>query len=78
MALKWFEANGYGDTSVTQRGIEFINQLSRTVYEYRCRTSSYRRAAISLHPIVRAEESLGALMSPRGVLRNKFYRLMGV
>ncbi len=78
VALKWFEANGYGDTSITQRGIEFINQLSRTVYEYRCRTSSYRRAAISLHPIVRAEESLGALMSPRGVLRNKFYRLMGV
>jgi hypothetical protein len=33
---------------------------------------------VSLHPIVRAEESLGSLFSPCGVLRNNFYRLMGV
>jgi hypothetical protein len=78
VALKWFDGNGYCDGLINSQGVEFINQLSRTVYEYRCRESSYWRAATSLHPIVRAEESLGSLFSPMGVLRNNFYRLMGV
>jgi len=78
VSRKWFEARGYGADQVTVRGIEFINQLSRTLYEYRCRESSYRRAAISLHPIVRAEESLGALFGPRQQLKNNFYRLTGL
>ena len=54
---------------------DFVDKLSRTVYEYRCRERSYGRAAISLHPIVRAEESLGSLFQPLSILSNRFYRL---
>lgn len=54
---------------------DFVDKLSRTVYEYRCRECSYGRAAISLHPIVRAEESLGSLFQPLSILSNRFYRL---
>lgn len=66
----WFEANG--------KDRQFIDQLSRTIYLYRCRERSYKRAAVSLHPIVRAEESLGALFYPTGMLTNRFYRLTGL
>lgn len=53
----WFEARGRYDW-------DFVDQLSRTIYEYRCRERSYDRAAVSLHPIVRSEESLGSLFAP--------------
>lgn len=65
---KWFELRG-GDW-------DFVNKLSKTIYEYRCRERSYERAPISLHPIVRAEESLGALFTPSAMLTSKFYRLI--
>jgi hypothetical protein len=78
VSRKWFEAHSYGADHVTARGVEFVNQLSRTLYEYRCRESSYRRATISLHPIVRAEESLGALFGSHEQLRNHFYCLTGL
>lgn len=68
--LQWFEARG--------RDWDFINRLSRTIFEYRCRERSYGRAAVSLHPIVRAEESLAALFSAPGVLITRFYRLTGL
>jgi hypothetical protein len=55
---------------------DFVDQLSRTIYEYRCRERSYGRAAISLHPIVRAEESLGSLFQPLSILSNRFYHLV--
>ena len=78
-SLKWFIARGYGSQNrVYQSGADFINQLSRTLYEYRCRECSYERSAISLHPIVRAESSLRALFSPSGLLRSNFYRLTGL
>ena len=78
-SLKWFVARGYGSPEkVNPSGIDFINQLSRTLYEYRCRECSYERAAVSLHPIVRAESSLGALFSPSRMLKNNFYRLTGL
>lgn len=64
----WFEARGSYDW-------DFVNQLSRTIYEYRCRERSYDRAAVSLHPIVRGEESLGSLFAPLSILTNRFYRL---
>lgn len=78
-SLSWFFSRGYGSPgAVNQSGAEFINQLSRTLYEYRCRDKSYDRAALSLHPIVRAESSLRALFSPGGMLKNNFYRLTGL
>lgn len=78
-SLKWFAARGYGSRErVHQSGSDFINRLSRTLYEYRCREANYARAAISLHPIVRAESSLGSLFSPGGMLRSRFYRLTGL
>ena len=64
----WFEARGHFDYA-------FIDQLSRTVLEYRCREQSYGRAPVSLHPIVRAEESLGALFAPSQSVTSNFYRL---
>lgn len=64
----WFEARGRYDW-------DFVDQLSRTIYEYRCRERSYDRAAVSLHPIVRSEESLGSLFAPLSILTNRFYRL---
>lgn len=54
---------------------EFVDKLSRTIYEYRCRERSYDRAAVSLHPIVRGEESLGSLFDPTSILTHRFYRL---
>jgi hypothetical protein len=78
-SLKWFVARGYGARQeVYPNGADFINQLSRTLYEYRCRDAGYERAAVSLHPIVRAESSLGSLFTPGGLLRSRFYRLTGL
>lgn len=54
---------------------DFVDKLSRTIYEYRCREKSYDRATVSLHPIVRGEESLGALFTPLNLLTHRFYRL---
>lgn len=54
---------------------EFVDKLSRTIYEYRCKEQSYDRSAVSLHPIVRGEESLGSLFDPTSILTNRFYRL---
>lgn len=75
VSQKWFTAKGYGENEINSAGKEFINQLTRTIYEYRCRQQNYRRMNISLEPIVRAEESLGALFCPPNYLKNKFYRL---
>ena len=65
---EWFEnycANGW----------DFVDKLSQTICEYRCREKSYDRASVSLHPIVRGEESLGSLFIPTNVLTHRFYRL---
>ncbi|MBD2001412.1 hypothetical protein H6G00_33270 [Leptolyngbya sp. FACHB-541] len=69
-SLKWFQKHKLGE--------DFINHLSRTVYEYRCRESSYDRAPVSLHPIVRGEQSLGSLLIPMSTLKSQFYRLTGL
>ena len=65
---KWFE--NYCDNEW-----DFVDKLSRTICEYRCREQSYDRASVSLHPIVRGEESLGALFDPPSILNHRFYRL---
>ena len=54
---------------------DFVDKLSRTICEYRCREQSYDRASVSLHPIVRGEESLGSLFDPPNILTHRFYRL---
>jgi hypothetical protein len=65
---KWFE-------QVKERDFRYIDQLSCLLYDYRCRDQSYSRAAVSLHPIVRAEQSLAALFQPLPMLMNRFYRM---
>lgn len=57
------------------RDWNYINRLSRLICDYRCRDESYDRAAISIHPIKRAEDSLGALLTDGEVLTNRFYHL---
>jgi hypothetical protein len=56
----------------------FVNRLSRWVIDARCRQQSYGRMAVSLEPIVRAEDSLKSLFTPFGVLRNRFLRRSGL
>lgn len=64
--------------STLEKNFGYINRLSRLICRLRCRDQSYGRAAVSLHPIQRAEESLGAMMVPNEVLVNRFYRLTGL
>lgn len=54
---------------------DYLNRVSRLVYDYRCRDEGYSRAPVSLHPIQRAEESLGALFTESDTLISRFYRL---
>jgi hypothetical protein len=61
-----------------QQDESFVNRLSRAIYEYRCKESSYRRAPVSIQPIVRAEESLGALYQPVGRIVADFYHKAGL
>lgn len=53
----------------------YVNRLSRLICRLRCHDQSYGRAPVSLHPIQRAEESLGAMFAPGEVLINRFYHL---
>lgn len=71
VSKSWFE-------NVVQKDFSFVDQLSRTLYEYRCRSTGYGRMAISLHPIMRAEQSLGAIFPPGTALVHRFYRLTGL
>jgi hypothetical protein len=56
----------------------FVSRLSRWLIDARCRQQSYARMAVSLEPIVRAEDCLKSLFTPFGVLRNRFLRHAGV
>jgi hypothetical protein len=56
----------------------YVTRLSRLLYDYRSRDSGYDRAAVSLHPIVRAEQLLGALFAPMPALTSRFYRFAGI
>lgn len=55
-----------------------INRLSRIVMQYRSRDEGYERAAVSIHPIQRAEQSLGALFTEANTLIQRFYHLTGL
>jgi hypothetical protein len=52
-----------------------LNRLSALACEYRSRDPSYGRALVSIHPIQRAEESLGSLFTAIDTLMSRFYRL---
>jgi len=65
---EWFEIT-------MGRTFEYVDRLSLVLYAYRCRERSYGRADISLHPIVRAEQTLGALFHPLSLLTSRFYRM---
>jgi hypothetical protein len=69
--LRWFE-------NQQSRDFGILDRLSETIYRYRCRQRSYGRAPVSLHPIVRGEESLGSLLTPFTALRSRFFRLNGI
>lgn len=53
----------------------YIDRLSRLVCEYRCKDKSYERASVSLYPIQRAEECLGALFAGADSIIYRFYNL---
>jgi hypothetical protein len=69
-SLRWFERTG--------RDWSVIDRLTRAIYDFRCRERSYGRAPVSLHPIVRAEELLGALFTAPSGLAARFYRIVGL
>ena len=78
VAWAWFQKRNGNTDRLTSEGREWVDQISQTIFEYRCRDKGYGRAAVSLDPIVRAEETLGALFQPSSVLVSRFYRLTGL
>lgn len=58
----------------------YLDRLSNATVEMRCRRgiAAYARGPVSLEPIVRAEESLGALFAPLPSLVESFYRTAGL
>ncbi|TAK28736.1 MAG: hypothetical protein EPO21_22180 [Chloroflexota bacterium] len=71
LPLHWFEARA----SSCSPDVEYVAHLCRTLCAYRSLDSSYARAPVSLHPIVRAEQLLGALFTSGSILMQRFYRL---
>ncbi|RAQ93966.1 hypothetical protein [Thermogemmatispora tikiterensis] len=56
----------------------YIDYLSHIIYSYRCKNHSYGRAAISIYPIQRVEETLEALFTPNEMLVQRFYRYTNI
>jgi hypothetical protein len=69
--LPFFEDN-------LERDWNYIGRVSRLICDYRCRDEGYSRAGISIHPIQRAEESLGSLFTQTDTLISRFYHLTGL
>jgi hypothetical protein len=57
---------------------DYLNRLSNALLRLRCRQGSYARAAVSLEPIVRAEDSLKSLLTSPATLAQRFYHLTGL
>jgi hypothetical protein len=53
----------------------YADRLAVTLFALRTRRAEYGRAAVTLDPVLRAEESLGALFSPMRQVQSQFYRL---
>jgi hypothetical protein len=60
------------------RDFGYIDSLSRFLCERRTRDGSYSRAAVTLHPIQRAEDALRACFAPQDTLVSRFYHLTGL
>jgi hypothetical protein len=56
----------------------YLDRVSNALLRLRCRQGSYARAAVSMEPIVRAEESLKSLLTPPTTLAQRFYHLTGL
>jgi hypothetical protein len=56
----------------------YLDRISNALLHLRCRQSSYARAPVSMGPIVRAEESLKALLTPLASLAQQFYHSTGL
>ncbi len=75
IAWLWFAAQfGDGET-ISPDGISHVDAISQLIYNYRCGNAGYNRAAISLEPIVQAEQKMKALLLPSGPLLSQFYRV---
>ena len=61
-----------------EKDFRYVGRVSRLICDYRCRDEGYSRSAISIHPIQRAEESLGALFTQSDTLISRFYHLTGL
>jgi hypothetical protein len=57
---------------------DYLDRVSNALLHLRCRQGSYGRAAVSLEPIVRGEESLKALLASPATLALRFYHLTGL
>lgn len=68
---EWFEGEAQRDWSC-------LDSFSRLVCDYRCRDDSYERAPVSITPIQRAEDNLGALFTQTDTLASRFYHLAGL
>lgn len=75
LPLPWFTRMFGGPTAA---GWAFVDRLTLLLREYRCRDDGYGRAAISLQPIVRAEQLPGALFTPHDKLATRFRRSQGL
>lgn len=75
VAWGWFAAQFGESCTISPDAIAYVDALSQLVYNYRCRSASYSRAAISLEPIVQAEQKMKALLLPSGPLLSQFYRV---
>lgn len=64
-----------GFENARHRDFSYLDHLTALVCAYRCRDQSYRRAAISIYPIQRAEEELGAQFVATETLASRFYHL---
>lgn len=69
LPLAWFEPRKNSD------GPAYVDHLSAMLCEYRTHDQTYGRAAVSLHPIVRAEQLLSAVFAPSNLLGSRFCRL---
>lgn len=57
------------------RDWSYLDRLSALAQEYRSHDATYGRAPVTIHPIQRAEESLGALFATGDQLISHFYHL---
>lgn len=60
------------------RDFGYLDRVSNALLHLRCRQGSYARAAVSLEPIVRGEESLKSLLTSPSTLAQRFYHLTGL